>query len=111
MADPAIVTDLAPTGTLRASINLGNPLLAQGQPDAPSGVTVDLSREIAARLGVPVTFLCFDAARKSFEALSTAAADIGFLAIEPARAAQVQFTAPYVVIEGVYVVSDDSPIA
>jgi polar amino acid transport system substrate-binding protein len=102
--------DLAPTGVLRASINLGNPVLAQGTPDAPAGVTVDLAREIAARLGVGVEFLCFDAARKSFEAVKTGSADIGFLAIEPAREAEVSFTGPYVIIEGVYAVPDDSPI-
>ncbi len=101
--DP-IVTDLAPTGALRASINLGNPVLAQGSPEAPRGVTVDLAREIAARLGVPVTLVCFDAARKSYEALTTGAVDVGFLAVEPAREAEVAFTAPYVEIEGVYAV-------
>jgi polar amino acid transport system substrate-binding protein len=102
--------DLVPTGTLRASINLGNPVLAQGTPDAPTGVTVDLAREVAGRLGVGVQFLCFDAARKSFEAVKTGHADIGFLAVEPARAADVSFTAPYVIIEGVYAVPAGSPI-
>jgi polar amino acid transport system substrate-binding protein len=102
--------ELAPTGVLRASINLGNPVLAQGTPDQPAGVTVDLAREIAARLGVQVEFLCFDAARKSFEAVRNGSADIGFLAIEPAREAEVSFTGPYVIIEGVYAVPDDSRI-
>ncbi|MEU0797508.1 transporter substrate-binding domain-containing protein [Amycolatopsis sp. NPDC005961] len=101
--------DLAPTGVLRAAVNLGNPVLAHGTPDAPGGVTVDLAREVAARLDVPVEFVCFDAARKSFEALTSDAADLCFLAIEPARAASVAFTAPYVVIEGVYVVPSESP--
>jgi polar amino acid transport system substrate-binding protein len=106
----SISTDLAPTGVLRASINLGNPVLAQGTPDQPAGVTVDLSREIAARLGVPVEFLCLDAARKSFEAMTSGAADLCFLAIDPAREAEVAFTAPYVVIEGVYAVPKESPL-
>ena len=111
MPDPTQhAADLAPTGTLRASINLGNPVLAQGTPDAPSGVTVDIARELARRLGVPVSFQCFDAARKSFEALRSGAADVAFLAIEPARAAEVEFTAPYVLIEGVYAVAAGSPI-
>jgi polar amino acid transport system substrate-binding protein len=95
---------------LRASINLGNPVLAQGTPDAPAGVTVDIAREVAARLGVPASFVCFDAARKSFEAMMTGAADICFLAIEPAREAEVAFTPPYVLIEGVYAVRSDSPL-
>ena len=110
MTDPAVVADLAPTGVLRASINLGNPVLAQGTSDEPAGVTVDLAREIAARLGVPVSFACFDAARKSLAALIAGAADVAFLAIEPAREAEVSFTAPYVIIEGVYAVPDGSPI-
>ena len=105
-----ITEDLAPTGVLRASINLGNPVLAQGTPDAPSGVTVDIARELGARLGVPVELLTFDAARKSFEAMTGGRADICFLAIEPKRAEEVAFTAPYVLIEGVYAVQEDSPI-
>lgn len=106
----SISADLAPTGVLRASINLGNPVLAQGTPDEPAGITVDLAREIAARLGVPVEFLCFDAARKSFEAMVEGRADLCFLAIDPAREAEVAFTAPYVVIEGVYAVPTDSAL-
>ncbi|MFF0748196.1 transporter substrate-binding domain-containing protein [Streptomyces sp. NPDC004267] len=105
-----IAADLAPAGTLRASINLGNPVLAQGTPDAPSGITVDLAREIGARLGLPVELLCFDAARKSYEAMASGRADLCFLAVEPAREAEVAFTAPYVVIEGVYAVPRDSAL-
>jgi polar amino acid transport system substrate-binding protein len=105
-----IVDDLAPTGVLRASINLGNPVLAHGTPDAPGGITVDIAGEVAKRLGVPVEFVCFDAARKSFEAMKSGQADICFLAIEPAREADVAFTAPYIVIEGVYAVPADSDI-
>jgi polar amino acid transport system substrate-binding protein len=105
-----IVGDLAPTGVLRASINLGNPVLAHGTPEAPGGITVDIAREIAKRLDVPVEFVCFDAARKSFEAMKSGRADICFLAIEPAREAEVAFTAPYIVIEGVFAVPVDSDI-
>ncbi|MET9955269.1 transporter substrate-binding domain-containing protein [Streptomyces sp. NPDC006339] len=107
---PSVAADLAPTGTLRASINLGNPVLAQGTPDAPAGVTVDLAREIGARLGVPVELLCFGAARASYEAMATGRADLCFLAVDPAREAEVAFTAPYAVIEGVYVVPRDSAL-
>ena len=104
----SVRADLAPSGVLRASINLGNPVLAQGTPDEPAGVTVDIAREIARRLEVPVELVCFDAARKSFEALTTGQADICFLAIEPARAGEVAFTAPYVIIEGVFAVRRES---
>jgi polar amino acid transport system substrate-binding protein len=105
-----IRADLAPSGVLRTALNLGNPVLNTGPPEAPAGVTVDIAREIGARLGVPVEFLCFGAARESFEAMTTGRADICFLAIEPVRAAEVAFTAPYVLIEGVYVVPADSPL-
>lgn len=101
---------LAPGGVLRASINLGNPVLAQGTPDAPAGVTVDIAREIARRLDLPLEFVCFDAARKSYEALVNGDADLCFLAIEPARETSVAFTSPYVVIEGMYAVPLDSDV-
>jgi polar amino acid transport system substrate-binding protein len=102
--------DLVPEGRLRAAINLGNPVLAAGTSEAPRGVTVDLAREIAARLGVPADLRCVDAARKSVEALDAGLVDLAFLAIEPEREGQLAFTAPYVVIEGVYVVPEDSPV-
>jgi polar amino acid transport system substrate-binding protein len=85
-------------------------VLAQGTPAEPAGITVDIAREVGARLGLPVELVCFDAARKSYEAMAAGRADICFLAIEPAREAEVAFTAPYVVIEGVFVVPEDSPL-
>ncbi|MFF3561589.1 transporter substrate-binding domain-containing protein [Streptomyces sp. NPDC002574] len=110
IATTDVIGDLAPTGVLRASINLGNPVLAHGTEREPGGVTVAIAGEIAARLDVPVEYLCFDAARKSYEAMATGRADLCFLAVEPAREADVAFTAPYVVIEGVYAVPRDSTI-
>ncbi len=108
---PAIAKDLAPHGTLRPRINLGNPRAGPGTPTAPAGITVDLApREIAARLDVPVELLCFDAARTSYEAMAEGRADPLFLAVEPAREAEIAFTAPYVVIEGVYAVPRDSDL-
>jgi polar amino acid transport system substrate-binding protein len=107
----AVLNDLAPTGTLRAAINLGNTVLAQKDADgAPKGVSVDLARELAKRLGVDTSFVVFDAAGKVFEALKSNAWDIAFLAIEPARAAEIAFTAPYVLIEGRFIVRADSPL-
>jgi polar amino acid transport system substrate-binding protein len=105
-----IITDLAPAGVLRAALNLNNPVLVQGTPTAPAGVSVDLAHEISARLGVPVEFRCFGGARDSFEATVAGQTDICFLAIEPARAAEIAFTAPYVLIEGVYAVPRESPL-
>ena len=65
---PEIVADLAPGGVLRAALNLGNAVLAQGPPAAPAGVTVDLAREVAVRLGTGVEFACFTAAVDAFHA-------------------------------------------
>ena len=73
-------------------------------------MTVDIANELAARLGVQAEFRCFDGARESFEATAAGQADICFLAVEPARAAEITFTAPYVLIEGVYAVPNESPL-
>jgi len=109
---PMAHSELAPTGKLRAAINFGNPVLAQKDPVSgePRGVSVDLARELGRRLNVPVVFIAFDAAGKVFDALKAGAWDIAFLAIDPARAAEITFTAPYVVIEGTYLVPVDSPL-
>ena len=111
-APPDVVRSLAPTGRLRVALNLGNIVLVQAdeKSGAPKGVTVDLAGELGRRLGVPVDFTTFDGAGKAFEALKGGAIDIVFLAIEPVRAAEVAFTAPYVLIEGVYMVPKDSAL-
>ena len=108
MSNPDILKELAPTGTLRASINLGNIVLANGTPDNPGGITPALARELAKRLGVPSKLTCFDGAGKAFDAMKRGEIDIVFLAIEPVRAAEIEFTAPYVIIEGCYAVLRDS---
>ncbi len=114
MADvsPDIVSELAPTGPLRVAINFGNSVLAQKDPATgePRGVSSALARELAGRLGVPIAFVTFDAAGKVTEAGKTGAWDICFLAIDPVRAARILFTAPYVVIEGIYVVPKNSAL-
>jgi polar amino acid transport system substrate-binding protein len=109
---PEMIARLAPTGVLRAAINLGNPILAHADPAsaAPGGVSVDLTREFARRLGIDVEFVVFDAAGKSVEAVTQERADIGFFAVDPLRAAGIAFTAPYVLIEGAYLVRDTSPL-
>jgi polar amino acid transport system substrate-binding protein len=109
-APTEVLKELAPTGTLRAAINMGNIVLAQGTNDKPSGVTPELAHELAKRLGVQAKLTCFDAAGKAFNALKANEVDIVFLAIEPVRAAEIEFTAPYVIIEGCYAVLQDSAL-
>ena len=106
-----IVKSFAPTGTLRVAINQGNTVLAQKGPNGQAlGITVDLARELARRLGTPIELITFDAAGKVFEALKRGIWDIAFLAVEPVRAAEIDFTAPYVLIEGTYMVPKDSAL-
>ena len=109
---PGAVNDLAPNGTLRAAINVGNAVLAQRGPAGgePTGVSVDLARELARRLGVPVQLIVYDAAGKVVEAGRAGAWDIAFVALDPARAAEIAQSPPYVQIEGAYLVRDNSPL-
>ncbi|GAA4351492.1 ABC transporter substrate-binding protein [Variovorax defluvii] len=106
-----IVSAFAPTGRLRASINLGNPILAnKDAAGQPVGVSIDLARAFAERLGVACELVVFDTAGKSVDAVKAEQADIGFFAIDPLRGEGIRFTAPYVLIEGAYLVRDDSPL-
>jgi polar amino acid transport system substrate-binding protein len=108
---PDVVKDLAPTGKLRAAINFGNPVLVQKDAAGEArGVSPGLARELARRAGVPLELVAYDSAGKVFDALKTGAWDLAFLAIEPVRAAEIDFTAPYVLIEGTYMVPVDSPL-
>jgi len=104
------VAELAPSGKLRAAINFGNAVLATRDPATgePRGVSVDLARALGARIGVPVELVLYESAGKV--ATSVSQWDIAFLAIDPARATEIAFTAPYVMIEGAYLVPTNSPI-
>ncbi len=107
-----VVSAFTPTGKLRASINLGNPILANVDPvsGVPSGVSVDLARELARRLNVDLELVVFDTASNSVQAVTDELADIGFFASDPLRGAGIAFTAAYVLIEGCYLVREDSPL-
>ena len=107
-----VMAALAPQGRIRAAINYGNSVLAQQDPATgePRGVSAALARELGRRLDKPVDFVTFDAAGKVFEALKTESWDVAFLAIDPVRASGIDFTAPYVVIEGTYLVPAESPL-
>lgn len=109
---PALVSAFAPSGTLRASINLGNPILANkdAATGEPVGVSIDLAREFARRLGVAIELVVFEKAAASVDAVKNEKADIGFFAIDPARSEGLLFTAPYVLIEGSYLVPDASAL-
>jgi len=109
--DPATTALLSPTGRLRASINLGNPILATADPETgrARGVSVDLARALAERLGVPLETTEFPAAARSVDAVAGGLADVGFFAIDPLRAAEIAFTGAYLLIEGAYLVREDSP--
>jgi polar amino acid transport system substrate-binding protein len=110
--DRSVISALTPTGKLRASINLGNPILANKDAvtGEPFGVSVDLAREFAQRLGVELELVVFDAAGKSVQAVSEERADFGFFAVDPLRGETIAFTAPYVLIEGFYLVRNGSPV-
>ncbi len=105
-------SDLAPSGKLRAAINFGNPILAVKDPSTgePRGVSVDLSRELARRLNAPLELVTYDAAGKVVEGLKSGAWDVAYVAIDPARAVDISYTTAYVVIEGAYLVPQNSPI-
>ncbi|BEP41934.1 transporter substrate-binding domain-containing protein [Variovorax sp. V15] len=109
---PTLVSAFAPSGTLRASINLGNPILANkdAATGEPVGVSIDLAREFARRLGVAIELVVFEKAAASVDAVKNEKADIGFFAIDPARSEGLLFTAPYVLIEGSYLVPDASAL-
>jgi polar amino acid transport system substrate-binding protein len=108
VAPSGVVKELAPTGKLRAAINFGNPVLAQREPFG--GVSVDLARELAARLRVPVEFVTYEAAGRVSADATRNVWDVAFVARDPERAKDIEFTDAYVIIEGAYMVRRDSPL-
>ena len=110
--EQAIASAIAPLGVLRAVINVGNPVLAQraSEDAAPTGVSVDIATELGRRIGVPVTYVVVPGAGKAVETLQAGTVDIGFFAIDPKRSEGVTFSAPYVLIEGAYVVREGSAL-
>ena len=103
----------APTGVLRSGTNFGNPVIAQKDPSGGHdhrGPGPTLARELAKRLGVPIEYVVYDTAGKMADAVKAGAWDIAFLAVDPARAQDIAFSAPYVLIEGTYMVRKDSPL-
>lgn len=106
-----LATALAPTGPLRAAINLGNSILATtGIQGLPCGIAVDLATELARQLGRPLVLVVVDTVVKSVAAVESGKADVGFFAVDPRRAEQVVFTHPYVLIEGCFLVRESSSL-
>lgn len=111
MVSVALGSELAPAGKLRVGINYGNPVLATRDAASGelSGVAVDLARELARRTELPIEIVSFDSAGKMFDAAKTGAWDVAFLAVDPGRASEIDFTAPYVEIEGTYLIPAGAP--
>jgi len=105
-----VVSQLAPTGVLRAGINLSNFLLVTGRSAAgdPEGVSPDMAGEIATRLGVPIKDVPYKTPGELADAADTGAWDIGLIGAEPQRAAKIAFTAAYCEIEATYLVPEGS---
>ena len=109
---PSLVAELAPTGVLRAAINLSNFLLVTGRSTAgdPEGVAPDMAREVASRLGVPVRYLPFKTPGELADAAASGVWDIGLIGAEPQRAEAIAFTPAYCEIEATYLVPSASPL-
>ncbi|MGA8819794.1 MAG: transporter substrate-binding domain-containing protein [Xanthobacteraceae bacterium] len=110
--DRQIVAELAPTGVLRAAINMGNFLLVTGKTASgdPSGVAPDMAAEIAKRLGVPVRYVPYERPSTLADAAGTNTWDIGLIGAEPQRATKIAFSDAYCEIEATYLVHPDSPL-
>ena len=103
---PEIIADLAPTGVLRAGINLSNFLLVTGKSPSgdPEGVAPDMAREIATRLGVPVKYVTFNSPGELADQAGKGVWDVGLIGAEPQRAEMILFSPAYVEIEATYLV-------
>ncbi|MCX7363372.1 MAG: transporter substrate-binding domain-containing protein [Alphaproteobacteria bacterium] len=104
--------ELAPTGVLRAGINLSNFLLVTGRSAKaePEGVSPDMARAIAQALGVPVHYVSYKTPGELGDQVGTNAWDIGLIGAEPQRAQKIAFSAAYCEIEATYMVPPGSPI-
>src|SRR5205807_3052766 len=108
----AAAQTLVPTGTLRATFIAMNPVQAvtDARTGEVSGPAADLTRELARRLGVPGTIRGVPGVQPVIDSVKDGAADIGFVAFDPVRAAQVDFSQPYALAQNTYVVLAGSPI-
>jgi polar amino acid transport system substrate-binding protein len=109
---PEIIAELAPTGILRAGINLSNFLLVTGRSASgdPEGVSPGMAKAVADRLGVPVRYVPFAKPGPLADAVDDDVWDIGLIGAEPQRAEKIAFTASYTEIEATYLVPAGSQI-
>ncbi len=109
---PDIVAELAPTGVLRAGINMSNFLLVTGKTALgdPVGVSPDMAAEVARRLGVPLKLVPYKSPGELGDDAEKNVWDIGNIGAEPQRAKTIAFTAAYCEIESTYLVPAGSPI-
>jgi len=109
---PDVISDLAPTGVLRAGINLSNFLLVTRMSPAgdPEGVAPDLAREIATRLGVPLKYVPFKSPGELADKATSGVWDIGLIGAEPQRAETISFSPAYAEIEATYLLPFGSPL-
>lgn len=110
--NPQIIHELAPTGVLRAGLNLSNSLLNNGRTASgePTGVAPDMARAIADHLGVGLALVSFPSPGVLADAAESNVWDIGLIGAEPARAEKISFSAAYVEIEATYLVPENSPL-
>ncbi|MEM7744648.1 MAG: transporter substrate-binding domain-containing protein [Pseudomonadota bacterium] len=108
--DKAIIDQLAPNGVLRAGVNLGNILLVTDRTEAgdPIGVSPDMARALADRLGVSVQYVTYPSPGAVADAVAGDNWDIGLIAVEPKRAETVTFSPAYTEIEATYLVPESS---
>ena len=112
MVDQKIIDELAPTGVLRAGINLSNFLLVTGEADNgdPVGVSPDMAKEVADRLGVGVKYVTYPSPGPLGDDADADKWDIGNIGAEPQRAEKINFSAAYCEIEATYLVPAGSSI-
>ncbi len=103
---------LAPTGTLRATYIATNP--AQAFIDPATGETrgpaAAISTALARRAGVPLAISGAAGVQGVIDSVKNGTADIGFVAFDPVRAEQVDFSQTYALAQNTYIVLKSSPI-
>ena len=110
--DPTTLKSFAPTGSLRVGINLGNPVLASEDAATKqlSGVSVDIANEIGKRINLPIQLIPFKSASATVDGIKNGELDMVFVAIDPVRGADINYTPAYIQIEGAYMVKASSPL-